>query len=382
MGKSDMNKIKKGWENPALGILPIMMFLLLDECFPYLQAYTVSALCCFVSIFVLHILKKERIYSFLLLPASIVFLLYALFLFIIPSEEVFSFYTPVITEILLVVTLIYIRSLKRLVYRYIRNMAGPAYQKAYFLTSLNEFYFVAYVFQNLYTLHLFVVMLYSIMPDSMHSGRMTHFFYCDMGILIGLCILIYEQIRILMVQGRLKKEMWLPVLNDQGTVVGCIAYSVSRLLPKKYYHPIVRVAIVYNGMLYLVKRSAHCFVSASSLDYPVSKYVLFRQSLNTALRDALAPLAREAGLLKPHLLIRYVFENRQVKHQVSLFVVCLKNETQVKLNACHHQGKFWTVRQIEENLGTGVFSEYFEKEFPYMKNTVLFAENLVCSDEK
>ena len=45
-------------------------------------------------------------------------------------------------------------------------------------------------------------------------------------------------------------------------------------------------------------------------------------------------------------------------------------------------GKLWSVRQIEENLGHGVFSEYFEKEFPYMKNTILLAENFkgdLCS---
>lgn len=33
-------------------------------------------------------------------------------------------------------------------------------------------------------------------------------------------------------QGSLRKEMWLPVLNDGGKVIGCIARSVSRSLPK------------------------------------------------------------------------------------------------------------------------------------------------------
>lgn len=57
-----------------------------------------------------------------------------------------------------------------------------------------------------------------------------------------------------MMQGSLRKEMWLPVLNDGGKVIGCIARSVSRSLPKKYYHPVVRVAVIYQGMLYLVNR--------------------------------------------------------------------------------------------------------------------------------
>ena len=62
--------------------------------------------------------------------------------------------------------------------------------------------------------------------------------------------------------------MWVPVLNDNGKVIGCIARSVSRSLPKKYYHPIVRIAVVYNGMLYLVRRSKDEFVSPDTMDYP------------------------------------------------------------------------------------------------------------------
>ena len=80
----------------------------------------------------------------------------------------------------------------------------------------------------------------------------------------------------------------------------------------------------------------------------------------------------------PRLLVRYTFENEQVKQQVSLFVVYLREETQ--LESCKTEaGKLWSVRQIEENLGTGIFSEYFEKEYSYLKNTVLLAEN-VCPE--
>ena len=37
--------------------------------------------------------------------------------------------------------------------------------------------------------------------------------------------------------------------------------------------------------------------------------------------------------------------------------------------------KLWTVKQIEENIVSGVFSKMFESEFPYFKSTVLLAEN-------
>ena len=81
--------------------------------------------------------------------------------------------------------------------------------------------------------------------------RTERFLYRELGLVIGVLVIVYEQIRLSLMQGNLKKEMWVPVLNDNGKVIGCIARSVSRSLPKKYYHPIVRIAVVYNGMLYL-----------------------------------------------------------------------------------------------------------------------------------
>ena len=36
-----MTRIRKSWENQALGILPLLLFLLLDNYISYLQAYTV-----------------------------------------------------------------------------------------------------------------------------------------------------------------------------------------------------------------------------------------------------------------------------------------------------------------------------------------------------
>ncbi len=376
-----MNRVKKGWENQAIGIVPLLLFLWLDNYLPYIDAYTISALCCLIALFAIQLWGKEKLYSFMLLPSAATFLLYALFMLTIPAKQIFAVNTPLIVEIFLVVSLIFIRFSKKTILRRARNAHEPAFLRAHSITSLNEFFFVALLFQNLYTLHLFTIILYSIMPEPMQSTRLSDFFYRDLGLIIGLIVIIYEQIRLLMVQGRLKKEMWLPVLNDQGNVIGCIAYSVSRLLPKKYYHPIVRVALVYKGMLYLTQRNAHSCVSASMLDHPFNKYVLFRQSIDQALSECLAPLEGKGEKIHPRLLIRYTFENNTVKHQVSLFVVCIRNEQLLEKFTKEHKGKFWFASQIEENLHTCLFSEYFEKEFSYLKNTILLAENFSCQDE-
>ena len=85
-----MNRIRKSWENQALGILPLLLFLLLDNYISYLQAYTVSAIFCVLSMFVFHILRKDKIYSFMLLPSFLTLILYAFFLIFMRVEEVLA----------------------------------------------------------------------------------------------------------------------------------------------------------------------------------------------------------------------------------------------------------------------------------------------------
>lgn len=378
-----MTRIRKSWENQALGILPLLLFLLLDNYISYLQAYTVSAIFCVLSMFVFHILRKDKIYSFMLLPSFLTLILYAFFLIFMRVEEVLAVYTPLITEILLIIVLTVVKIVKKPLLHRVRDAQHPAYEKTHNLTMLNEFFFIAQLFRNLYILHLLGIAFYNILPEEMKDIRFNRFLYRDMGLIIGVAVIVYEQIRLLMVRGRLKKEMWLPVLNDKGSVIGCIAYSVSRLLPQKYYHPIVRIALVHKGMLYLAKRNEYAYVSASMIDYPFYRYVLFRQSIEAAAQEAVEGLKTLVGKIQPRLLIRYTFENERVKHQVSLFVICIQDEQVIEQYKQVQDGKLWSIQQIEENLGKGIFSVYFEREFSYLKNTILLAENLcLCGEQQ
>lgn len=373
----EMSRVKKGLDNQAIGLLPLMLFMFLDNFFSYLLSFIIGVTFCFVCVFLYQVLSKDKVYQFLLLPSAFTLILYSIFL-CLKLEPVLYIYSPLITEVLLVVVLAFIGFTKRFTLRSIRTSKHPTYKRTMMRTTLNEFYFVAQLIQNLYTLHLFIILVYSILPDTMHNVRVEKFLYRELGVLVGVFVLLYEQIRLSMMQGSLKKEMWLPVLNDAGKVIGCIARSVSRSLPKKYYHPVVRVAVIYEGKLYLIKRSKEAFISPNTMDYPYYSYVLFRHSIDSTVRETVGELSSEKEV-SPRFLIRYTFENAKVKHLVSLYVVCLQTEQQ--LEQCKKaEGKLWTTKQIEENLGTGVFSEYFEQEFSYLQNTILLAESFCCQE--
>lgn len=368
-----MDKVQKGLDNQAIGLIPLLLFMFLDNYFSYLLSFMIGISFCFVSLFLFQLLKKDKIYQFLLLPTAATFILYSVFIWL-RLDPVLYIYSPLITEILLVVVLAIMGFSKRFILKWVRTSSHPTYKRTMMRTVLNEFFFVAQLVQNLYTLHLFAILLYSILPEAMQSMRTERFLYRELGILIGVLLILYEQIRISMMQGRLRKEMWLPVLDDGGKVIGCIARSVSRSLPKRYYHPVVRVAVLYQGMFYLVGRGKKAFVSPDTFDYPLRGYVLFRHRIESVAYELAGKLGKD---VVPRLLIRYTFENEKVKHLVSLYVIRLRSEEQMK-RIGQPDGKLWTVKQVEENLGTGVFSEYFEQEFAYLQNTVLLAENF-CS---
>ena len=255
-----MNRVKKGLDNQAIGLLPLLLFMFLDNYFSYLLSFIIGVTFCFVCIFLFQVLSKDKVYQFMLLPSAGTLVLYSVFL-CLKLEPVLFIYSPLITEVLLVVALAIVGFTRRTVIQRIRDSKRPSFKRTLLRTTLNEFYFLAQLVQNLYTLHLFIILLYSILPETMQNMRTERFLYRELGLVIGVLVIVYEQIRLSLMQGSLKKEMWLPVLNDNGKVIGCIARSVSRSLPKKYYHPIVRIAVVYNGMLYLVRRSKDEFVS-------------------------------------------------------------------------------------------------------------------------
>lgn len=226
-----MNKVKRSLDNQAIGLVPLLLFMFLDNYFSYLLSFIIGVTFCFVCIFLFQILSKDKVYQFLLLPAATTLVLYSIFL-CLRLEPVLFIYSPLITEVLLVVVLAFLGFAKRTILRRIRTSQHPTYKRTFMRTTLNEFFFVAQLIQNLYTLHLFIILVYSILPETMQSVRMERFLYRELGIVIGVFLILYEQIRISMMQGSLRKEMWLPVLNDGGKVIGCIARSVSRSLPK------------------------------------------------------------------------------------------------------------------------------------------------------
>ena len=141
-----MNKVKKGLDNQAVGLLPLLLFMFLDNYFSYLLSFIIGVTFCFVCIFLYQVLSKDKVYQFLLLPSAITLVLYSVFL-CLKLEPVLFIYSPLITEVLLVVVLAFIGFSRRSVLKKIRTSKHPTYKRTLMRTTLNEFYFIAQLFR-------------------------------------------------------------------------------------------------------------------------------------------------------------------------------------------------------------------------------------------
>ncbi len=185
---------------------------------------------------------------------------------------------------------------------------------------------------------------------------------------------------IVKVRKKLKNEDWLPIVNEQGSVIGSVQYQPGVQNDAKLMHPVIRFYFVENNRILLQQRWPEDRNEALRWDASVSHKVRMSESLETVLTDQLAKQYKK----KPELisfLTNYIYEGSFCKNYIYLFVSCQCDEIHPQKDEVY-ASKWWTVSQIEEELGSGIFSERFELEYPMIIRTGLLQGRFECDDEE
>lgn len=362
-----------GLNSQGAGLLPLLLPMFLNNFYTYIVSYQITIGFCVLSLILFAGLLRGRIYQFMFLPTMVTLGLYSIFM-ITRLKPVLYVHSSLILEWLFVAVMAVLNMFKRQAFLWLRWAGYASATRKHLQASLTEYFWVAQVTQNLYTLHLFILVFYTILPDDHKNLTIERLIYTDAPLLIGIVIIIFEVIRVFLIRRNLQKEKWLPVLDGNGKVIGRVPYSVSMNSQIKRCHPIVRIAIIYKGMFYLTKHGADDPVSPDAFDYPSYGYVLYKQPVEEAVKGIIGTAVSKTPL-KPRMQTWYLFESENAKNYVSLYVMVVRTkELFEKYIKNKTNGKLWTQKQIEENLGKGIFSEYFEKEYSYLQSTVLLAE--------
>lgn len=151
-----------------------------------------------------------------------------------------------------------------------------------------------------------------------------------------------------------------PIVDDSGNVVGKATrgecHSGAMLL-----HPVVHLHVFdKEGRLYLQKRPEWKDIQPGKWDTAVGGHVDYGEEVSEALRRE---AGEELGIFgfSPEFLSRYVFESSRERELVNAYKTIIDEMPHPSDEL--DSGRFWTLAEIEECLGKGVFTPNFESEY-------------------
>ena len=156
-------------------------------------------------------------------------------------------------------------------------------------------------------------------------------------------------------------EEWFDLVTPEGKVIGKAPRSAVHGNPQ-LLHPVVHLHIFNrNGQLYLQKRSKMKDVQPGKWDTAVGGHVNAGEDIITALRRE---SEEELGIKKDNFqpLYRYVMRNDFESELVHTFRLVYSGPFRINREEIDF-GRFWSFREIERNIGKGVFTPNFEEEF-------------------
>lgn len=347
--------------NPAYGLIPLLVFTILLNLISISWAIATGLGLSLLGVFVV------RKHSRMLYDVSAITFACAI-LPVLMYQSLNAFGVLLLVEIIFVGILVLSRLLRS---KLIQRLAKTKNSKS--RNYLAESFRVAFQTQYAMFIHLLLVLLYYVFSD------LDAPFFSPSQITVLLSIILWviiamEVLRFRFLDKKLNKEEWLPVVTASGEVMGRVAKSVTKEMKNKFMHPVVRVALINNGMIYLKKRDAARVLNPGLLDYPFEKYMEYNHDIDEAVHNA---IRREIGIddIPLRFLLKYIFENNDTKRLVFLYVSIIDDDE--KFSKLHlSDGKLWTENQIEDNMDSNIFSESFELEFGYLKNTILLNDKL------
>jgi len=359
--------IKESFFNPILHFTPILLFLTVDDflgmnvawkvAFPFALILLMYIYFTFSRIFTLHLIFTFIFVASALIAAGEDFL---------PIQFVnHAIFYELVLIVFFALFLIFRRKIHALV---LKLMSNPIPMT----NNFEELYKVIWAFLVVLVFYIvaFEVLSFS-SSNTIAVQQILLYFY------IGLLFFfsIYEILRIRIIRTKLIREEWWPIVNNQGKIIGSIQQNASLNDQRKYQHPVVRLIFIDKGMLFLVKKSEGSLDQSNLWDSTISKHVRMDETIEKSV-DNIVQERYNIANFKHIYLSNYTIECKSEIQYSFLFVSCLQPE--YKLADQHNeQSKWWTQKQIEENLQTGIFSENFKIEYELLKRSGLL-ETGVC----
>ena len=354
-------QIKESFFNPVLHLLPLLIFLVVDDFFGMTMGWKISfpiaiGLLIYMYFIYNRIFTWHLIFTILFFAVGIVASLETM----LPKKLVSN---SLIYEIVVLISLLSLLIFRKQIQKLITGMISGLIPMS---NNFNELY---RVIKALFIV-LFVYVSASLLVEATIKENSLYLLmlqYIYLGVIVFLSL--YEMLRVQLVRSKLFKEEWWPIVSTQGKIIGSIEHLTSLKDDKKYTHPVVHVLLIDKSMVLLKKRPFNDPESPDLWDSSISNHVKIGETIEKCVERS----AEEKYALNNFrfmYLSNYSVEGKNEKQYAFLFVSCLQAE--YKLNQDNQeQTKWWTQRQIEDNLKDGIFSENFKVEFDLLQRSGL-----------
>lgn len=155
-------------------------------------------------------------------------------------------------------------------------------------------------------------------------------------------------------------EEMFPLVDEQGNIIGAAkrgeCHNGSKLL-----HPVVHLHVFNSkGELYLQKRPEWKDIQPGKWDTAVGGHIDLGENVEMALKRE---VHEELGItdFQPEAIQSYVFESAREKELVYSYKTVYEGSITPSEELAG--GRFWSIEEIKNNIGKGVFTPNFENEF-------------------
>jgi len=172
---------------------------------------------------------------------------------------------------------------------------------------------------------------------------------------------LFELVRNKLKSRKLVEEEWLPLVDEQGNVLGKAPRSACHS-DKSLLHPVVHVHFFdEQGRIFLQKRPENKETQPGKWDTAVGGHISAGETLEQGLQKE---VREEIGITQAdyQFIKHYVWESDIERELVYLFFA--KTNQNIKINREElADGKFWTLDKVKNQLEKGIFTPNFEYEF-------------------
>jgi len=153
-----------------------------------------------------------------------------------------------------------------------------------------------------------------------------------------------------------------PIVDEEGNEISSAPRRICHDGKSKLLHPVVHFHLFNKaGELFLQKRSMKKDLLPGKWDTSVGGHIRPGEKVGDALKRE---TGEELGLkvFKYQFITKYIWESLRERELVYSYTGSSEEIPEINKEEIE-EGRFWKIREIEENIGRGLFTPNFEYEF-------------------